>query len=200
MERVIEPELMEDDLQCQVYNDASHRQYNDGKFLNSYRQYCGLVSGTLIDLGSGPAVHLSIMQKNFPDLKITGYENSEAMISIAKKNTSVEIKKQDFNFLADSADAVLCLYTLHHQTDPIQFWKTVSRISRGYVYVEDFERPESDKMFDTFNAIEDFKHSLRASFTLNEIQEQLGSLQLPYTVIRKPVDKNINKLIIYQKT
>jgi hypothetical protein len=202
MKRILEPELMIGDDQCKEFNQVSHRQYADGKFLESYKKYCNLVSGTLIDLGSGPAVHLDVLSTQFPNLNIVGYENSDAMLVLAKQNTNVEVRKADFNTVRDTADGVMCLYTLHHQSDPLIFWKTVSRISNGYVYVEDFERPDSEEMFEYFNAIDDFKHSLRASFTLNEVKEHLKILNLDYTVIKEPIDldKKLYKLIIYQKT
>jgi len=201
MKRILEPELMVTDLQCQEYNTVCQRQYANSEFINSYKKYCGLDNGSLIDLGSGPAVHLAVMQKHFPNISITGYENSDKMIEYAKENTTASIMKQDFNKVNTTADCVLCLYTLHHQHDPIKFWNTVSRLSNGYVYIEDFERPNSDKMFDDFDSIDDFKHSLRAAFTLEEIKSQLSECNLNYTAIRKSInaDKNLYKIIVYQK-
>ena len=96
------------------------------------------------------------MQEHFPNILITGYENSDKMIEYAKENTTASIIKQDFNKVTSTADCVLCLYTLHHQHDPIKFWDTVSRLSNSYVYIEDFERPNSDEMFNNFDAIDDF--------------------------------------------
>jgi len=201
MKRTLEPEIMLDALKCKEYNNVSHRQYKNNQYLNYYEKYCGLTKGTLIDLGSGPGVHLEYMRLRFPDLKIIGYESSDAMIALANENTSVEIQKGNIYDINDTSDGVLCMYTLHHLHDPIKFWKTVSRISKGYVYIEDFERPMTDIMFDKFNAIDDFKHSLKASFTLNEIKSQLICVGLNYNVIRKPIDfeKELYKLIIYQK-
>lgn len=201
MKRILEPELMINDQQCQEYNSISYRQYRNEEFINSYKRYCGLETGSLIDLGSGPAVHLDVIKNHFPNLSITGYENSDIMIEYAKKNTTVNIVKKDFNKINATADCVLCLYTMHHQHNPIKFWNTVSKISKGYVYIEDFERPESEEMFDYFNAIDDLKHSLRASFTLSEVKNHLTACNLNYTAIRKPIDidKKIYKIIVYQK-
>lgn len=200
MKRVLEPEIMLTETQCREYNEVSHRQYRSGTFIDSYKKYCGLTKGSIIDLGSGPAVHLSIMKQHFPSLSITGYELSDNMIEYAKQNTTVPIIKQDFNNINVSADGVMCLYTMHHQHDPIKFWNTVSKITKKYVYIEDFERPETDEMFKYFTAIDDFKHSLRAAFTLEEVNEHLDKCKLNYTAIRKPidVDKNIYKIIVYQ--
>ena len=174
MKRVLEPELMLGTEQCNEFNQVSHRQYSNGKFIESYKKYCDLTYGTLIDLGSGPAVHLEVMRNYFPNLSIIGYENSDAMLLLAKQNTSVEVRKADFNTVTDIADGVMCLYTLHHQADPIVFWSTVSRLSRGWIYIEDLERPETEEMFSLFNAVDDFKHSLRAAFTLDEVKDQLS--------------------------
>jgi trans-aconitate methyltransferase len=201
MKRVLEPELMVNEIQCREYNAVSYRQYSNGNFIDSYNKYCGLSKGSLIDLGSGPAVYLEVMKKHFPDLSITGYEKSDKMIEYAKKNTTVTIIKEDFNKINNTADCVLCLYTMHHQHDPIKFWKTVSKTSNGYVYIEDFERPKSEEMFEKFNAINDFKHSLRASFTLSEVKDHLITCKLNYTAIREPIDidKKLYKIIVYQK-
>lgn len=202
MKRITEPELMLDGYHCELFNQVSLRQYSDGKFLDSYEKYCGFTDGSLIDLGSGPGVHLEVMRKRYPNLLLTGYDNSDSMLELAKRNTSVEVKKLDFNEVKETSDCVLCLYSLHHQHDPIKFWETVKRLSKGNVYVEDFERPEDESMFDSFIAIDDFKHSLRAAFTLEEVEEQLKQLDLPYKVVREVInaEKKVNKLIIYQKT
>jgi SAM-dependent methyltransferase len=201
MKRIIEPELMLDDEKCKDYDLTSYRQYKNKEYLQSYKKYCGLTKGSLIDLGSGPGFHLAFMQQEYPELSIVGYENSEAMLKLSMNNTTVDIIHKDFYDITDTSDVVLCMYTLHHQHDPIKFWKKVSEISKGYVYIEDLERPEDESMFDLFDAIDDFKHSLRAAFTLDEIQEQLSSLNLPYNVIREEIDKskNLYKIIIYQK-
>jgi len=201
MKRLLEPELMLDDTQCREYNQASYRQYKTKEYLKSYEKYCGLTKGSLIDLGSGPGFHLEFMRQEYPELSIVGYESSEAMLKLAINNTKVNIIQKDFYEITDTSDAVLCMYTLHHQHDPIRFWKKVSEISKGYIYVEDLERPADESMFDSFDAIDDFKHSLRSAFTLDEIQEQLSSLDLPYHVVREEIDqsKKLYKIIIYQK-
>ena len=201
MIRVTEPEVMLDDVKCEEYNQVSYRQYKNKEYLKSYEKYCGLTKGSLIDLGSGPSFHLEFMRQEYPELSIIGYESSDAMLKLAKNNTTVDIIQKNFYDVDSTSDVVLCMYTLHHQHDPIKFWKKVSEISKGYVYIEDFERPEDESMFDSFVAIDDFKHSLRAAFTLHEIKEQLQSLNLPYNVVREEIDKSkkLYKVIIYQK-
>jgi len=201
MKRVLEPELMIDQEKCNEYNQISHRQYGDGKFISAFNKYCGLSEGTLIDLGSGPGVHLEELAKNFPSLDITGYENSDIMIELAKQNTSVQIIKDDFYNIDASADIVMCLYTLHHQVDPIRFWSKVSQLSKNAVYIEDFERPEDESFIDKFEAIDDFKHSLRAAYTVDEIKMQLTSLNLNYKVERELIDADFElyKIIVHQK-
>ena len=201
MNRILEPEVMIDEIKCEEYNQVSYRQYKNKEFLKSYEKYGGLTKGSLIDLGSGPSYHLEIMRTEYPELSIVGYENSEVMLRLAKNNTRVEVRHSDIYDITETSDCVLCMYTLHHQHDPIKFWKKVSEISKGNVYVEDFERPEDESMFDSFIAIDDFKHSLRAAFTLEEIQEHISSLNLPYTVVREEIDKSkkLYKVIVYQK-
>lgn len=213
MERCTELEVMDDVEQARWFNQAS-RKYSEDAFINWYKEYCGVTSGKIIDLGSGPGKYLIRMASEFPNTTYVGYDASEPMNIIANRNINdyklldrIEVKTSLFDNITDTANCVVSSGTLHHSHDPISFWKNVKRIATGNVFVMDLVRPTSELIVN--NIVElfvkennnsfknDFYNSLKAAFTEQEIKHQLQEVGLDLTVTIKGEPSSVQIALIH---
>ena len=107
MNRVLEPELMEDEVQVKAYAEADfvvpHQQFiqllkdfiNDPSF-----------NGHGLDLGCGPGDISFRFAKAFPKSKLDAVDGSQPMLDYAKKLTTPALKKR-VNFINGLLPAVL---------------------------------------------------------------------------------------------
>lgn len=191
MRRTTEPELM-----CspqQVLDFASgNKSYSIKAFLEQWETYVRLTSGSVIDLGCGPAEYISAISDRYPNLAITGYDGSQTMIDHARRqvqNKPIQVFCINFDQIRDNADVVISTNTLHHQHDPESFWEIVNRLGKK-ILVTDMLRPEThadaELIVSQYAANEpegfkqDFYQSLLASFTEEEIRQQVE--KYPYDI------------------
>lgn len=157
----------------------------------------GILQGQALDLGCGPARLDIRLCEEFPDLHIHGVDGSQAMIDIANHNVSIRglksritLSQQDIKDIDGKFDIMISSDTLHHIHDPNAFWKKIKQVSKvgARVFVVDLLRPTD---MDQVNRIlkvlartndeiyvDDFKNSLCAAFSLDEIQSQLHAAGL----------------------
>lgn len=192
MLRVTEPEIM-DDIDQVIGFDNAKRDYSEDAFINWYKEYCNITSGTIVDLGCGPAKYLIRMCLEFPDISIIGIDGSKNMINTATKNINIKklenritLLESTFNNITDiKTSCIVSSGTLHHVHDPSIFWNAVKRIAKPNcsVFVMDLVRPDNidiaTNVVSTMAGDEnesfknDFLNSLKAAFTKKEIEEQL---------------------------
>lgn len=199
MERVLEPELMEDELQSIAYARAdfstSNQLFVDG-LLHDFPQRLR----TAVDIGCGPGDVMVRLAHALPDLEIIAIDGSAPMVTLARgavliagvgdRVTVVQGYVPGVALDAHSFDAVLSKDLLHHVPDPSLLWKEIARLARpgAVVYVMDLVRPatrdEAARIVDRVAAREDpilredFFNSLCAAFTLDELREQVAGAGL----------------------
>jgi ubiquinone/menaquinone biosynthesis C-methylase UbiE len=202
MERILEPELMEDLMQAQAYAEADFDAQHS-KIIELIDQVFGCFefSGEILDLGCGPGDVTFRLAHRFPKTRITGIDGSPAMISLAKERKKREIAvKNKVNFIqamvpgADipkkNYNLIISTSFLHHLHQPEVLWKTIIELSQPgtKVFVADLCRPESKKLARQIvieyanNEPEvlkqDFYNSLLAAFTPEEVKGQLSGAEL----------------------
>jgi 2-polyprenyl-3-methyl-5-hydroxy-6-metoxy-1,4-benzoquinol methylase len=195
MQRIIEPELMDNPSRALSFANASRENGIRG-FLDLYKKYGNLSKGTIIDLGCGPGTFLFALEEQYPELTITGYDGSEAMIQIGKniaknKNSNIKFQLSQFKDIDVTADCVISTNTLHHLHDPVIFWKCVKRVS-SRIFVMDLVRPSSTSIakniVNTLALAEnndfqsDFYNSLLAAFSIEELKDQIKEIDLELVV------------------
>ncbi len=80
MDRILEPELMDDPAQVHAYAAADFSQENQG-FVDRFREYFPDFSdGHVLDLGCGPGDIPIRFAQAFPSCRITAVDASEPMI------------------------------------------------------------------------------------------------------------------------
>jgi len=204
MDRVLEPELMEDEQQVSAYAKADFAEENQG-FVDRFREYFPeFTEGHILDLGCGPGDIPIRFARMFAKCRVTGIDASAPMIrwaerAVAEEGLSGRItfrgeKLQDL--AADNlADAVISNSLLHHLPNPLQFWNRLRQLVKpgGPVLVMDLLRPESPEaaraIVDQYAGGEpeilrrDFYNSLLAAFTEDEVTSQLARMNLTRLLI-----------------
>ena len=203
MERVLEPELMDDEQQSIAYARAdfssSNQFFVDG-LINDFSRPLT----TAVDIGCGPGDVMIRLARALPDLHITAIDASAPMITLARAAVMTEGLSDRIELVqgyvpgvalkAHSFDAVLSKDLLHHVPDPSVLWKEIARLGRpgAVVYVMDLVRPptpeEAHRIVDRVAAREDpilredFYKSLCAAFTVDELREQVAAAGLDLEV------------------
>ena len=191
MKRIVEPELMIDPLQVQSYYNSDRSQIKH-LFKLAYVSSKKQVPATMVDLGCGPGDLTEEMAVIHPDTQITGIDNSSEMLALTRNHDNVKFEKRSITEVTDHYDRVISSLTLHHFHNPLEFWESVKRIAPKDVFILDFIRPKTEEELqeiikfrepysdDLFRI--DFENSLRACFTIEEIEQQLKDCGLKLRV------------------
>ena len=211
MNRILEPELMDDPEQALIYAQADFEQENQG-FVDRFRDYFPDFSeGHVFDLGCGPGDIPIRFARLFPSCRITGVDASAPMVRLAEDlvqqaglSDRMTFRCERFQDLAgvSIADAAISNSLLHHVPNPLQFWhKLRLAVKPGSpVLVMDLLRPDSPEdaqaIVDRYAAKEpeilrrDFYRSLLAAFTEDEVAAQLAEMNLSRLMVDVPDDRH----------
>lgn len=203
MNRVLEPELMEDVEQVIAYAEADFEQPHS-EFIKRLNAFVTDLrdSGNALDLGCGPGDISRRFANAFPLYSIDAVDGSKAMIDYAL-STKVEMPLQ-LNFIHGKLlDVVLPKLTydiifsnslLHHLPEPQVLWQTIKQCAKSgtHIIVMDLLRPDTTLMakalVETYAATapkilqRDFYCSLLAAFTVEEISQQMLEAGLSLTI------------------
>lgn len=199
MERVPEPELMDDPAQALAYAAADFAASNDRFVADFVAMFPDLTSGCIGDLGCGDADVTVRLASKLRDATIVGVDGAEAMLEHGRARVAhhrvgtrvaLELRRLPDAELTDRFDAVVSNSVLHHLGDPTVFWQQVMAAAkpRAPVYVMDLRRPETESQLAGLvaeyargapNVLRwDFSNSLRAAFTVDEVRAQVADTDL----------------------
>jgi 2-polyprenyl-3-methyl-5-hydroxy-6-metoxy-1,4-benzoquinol methylase len=204
MDRVLEPEVMEEEAQARAYAQADFAEENQG-FVDRFREYFPEFNeGHILDLGCGPGDIPLRLARALPSCRVTGIDASAPMIRLAEQtalearlSARVSFRCERFQDMAGAsqADAAVSNSLLHHVPHPLQFWTRLRQLVKpgSPVLVMDLLRPESPEaaqaIVDHYAANEpevlrrDFYNSLLAAFTEDDIGAQLARMNLTRLLI-----------------
>jgi ubiquinone/menaquinone biosynthesis C-methylase UbiE len=213
MERIAEPDLMDDAEQAQAYAETDFSEAHDAFVSHFKSRFPDFSRGEVLDLGCGTADVIIRFARALPDTHITGIDGAQVMLDIGlcdieQKGFSRQIKIQkcllpDNKLSAKKFDAVISNSLLHHLNDPLVIWKTVEQCAkpRSPIFIMDLTRPDS---IETARDLvkrhaadappvlqKDFYNSLLAAYTVNEIRQQLIESQLENLSIEIVSDRHI---------
>jgi len=214
MQRVPEPELMEEDLQARAYAEADFEEPHSN-FIKLFEQNfpSASMAGFVLDLGCGPGDISIRFARAFPRCSVHGVDGSEAMLNYGRlalgQAADVQERVQLFQGLLPGLtlprtryDAVISNSLLHHLHDPQVMWRTIGEFatSATRVFIMDLIRPksldEARKLVETYAADEpallqrDFFNSLLAAFEPAEIEEQLRHAGLKHLSLSVVSDRH----------
>jgi cyclopropane fatty-acyl-phospholipid synthase-like methyltransferase len=215
MQRIPEPELMDEPDQALAYAKADFSEPNQ-LFVDTFSSLVDDVDGQsrVIDLGCGPGDICVMLAQAFSGFHMLGIDGSESMLEHAKTAISkkpylqdrVEFRKMTLPFSSipkGGFDYVISNSLLHHLHDPQVLWEAVKSCSKTgtQILVMDLFRPESTQaaqsIVETYAADEadvlkrDFYNSLCAAFTLDEVRNQLNAAGLTDLSVSQASDRHL---------
>lgn len=199
MERVLEPELMNDPEQALAYASSDFSVPHEAFVAHLLRLFPSLQSRTfqqsIADLGCGSADISLRIARALPNAFIVGFDGAENMLKLGRRAIEAEglgdrislynRRLPDHSYLTHAFDAVVSNSLLHHLPDPQALWRPVRELGKAFspVLVMDLIRPESDQRARELVDLhaqgapeqmrQDFFHSLKAAFTPEEVKAQL---------------------------
>ena len=205
MERLCEPELMQDVLQAEAYAAADFSS-SDQAVLERIEALLGVPGQgegeglSVVDLGCGPGNISFLLARRWPEASVLGIDGSAAMLAIAEARRRADpaahrhLRFQQLvlpsQHLPAPCSVVVSNSLLHHLHDPGVLWDSVRRLSRQgtRLYVRDLRRPATSAELEALvhrhaasaPAVlrRDYTHSLRAAFTRDEVVRQLEAAGL----------------------
>lgn len=195
MDRILEPELMEDPEQVLAYARADFASVNQAFVDRFCTTFPDLTEGVVLDLGCGPAdIPLRLLRAR-PGLRIVALDGSGTMLAEARRAIAaagavervqpVRARIPHLPFPDAAFDAIISNSLVHHLPDPHIFWRAVRRLARpgAALQVVDLFRPDSPQAARALVAAAaggehpvlqaDFYNSLLAAFSPEEVQRQL---------------------------
>jgi SAM-dependent methyltransferase len=215
MERIVEPELMDDEAQARAYAEADFEEPN-ARFVALYGEFVGPLpkGAAVLDLGCGPGdITLRIAAAN-PGIEVHGLDGSAAMLAFGRAalaaDAGLRARVQLLEGLVPDAalpkaryEAVVSNSLLHHLHDPGGLWRMIrARGAPGAaVLVMDLMRPASEAaaraLVDEHAAGEpevlrrDFYNSLLAAFEPGEVRAQLEEAGLGHFSVVEVSDRHL---------
>jgi len=179
---------MDEAEQARAYADADFAEVNQ-RFVAGFRDaFPDFDTGTIVDLGCGPADIPARLASALCDVRIVGVDAARAMLRLARPRVRVDLvaaRLSDLPVRGAAFDACLSNSLVHHLPDPRLFWRTVRVVSkpRAPIFVMDLARPSTREAAREIVLREagnerailqrDFFNSLLAAFTTAEVRAQL---------------------------
>jgi SAM-dependent methyltransferase len=200
MQRVPEPEIMDDAEQALAYASADFAEVNQSFVDRLVTDWGASVPTRILDLGCGPAdIPIRICQR-FPSATVCALDGSRSMLALGgearaaaglpERVSLVQAYLPDLPLVAGGFDAVISNSLLHHLADPMGLWRSIAGAgsSGAHVTVCDLRRPESEaaaqRIVDDAGCSDseilrrDFYLSLLAAYTPDEVRAQLHAAGL----------------------
>jgi ubiquinone/menaquinone biosynthesis C-methylase UbiE len=217
MQRIPEPELMNDPEQAAAYARADFSEPHQ----NFVRLFAAAFpelhpQGLVLDLGCGPADVTIRFAAAYPACSIHGVDAAENMLQLGQtmiQDAALQDRIRlilgrfpDVHLPAESYELLVSNSLLHHLADPLVLWQSIKRWGRpsAPVFVMDLIRPDSAEQTTRLTRLyasgapevlrRDFENSLRAAYSLEEVEKQLHAAGLPDWTIRRATDRH---LVVY---
>ncbi len=214
MNRIIEPELMDDEKQALAYANADFENANTLFIDTLQKTFPAFSAGRAVDLGCGPGDITLTFARRYPQATVLGIDGAGQMIAIARERLETQIDiVGGISYktalvtgkpLSDKKfDLVFSNSLLHHLHDPNVFWQTVKANAHAgsLVFIMDLFRPQTPQaareLVETYSADEpeilktDFFNSLCAAFRPEEVQKQLAENHLEQLKINTISDRHM---------
>jgi len=218
MERIIEPELMDDLEQAKAYANADFEEPHRRVIELFDIEFPGVkIKGKILDLGCGPGDITFRFAKRFPEATVIGIDGASAMIQLAQERKAREKGVADKVYFVEGLipeaaipgspyDLIVSNSLLHHLHRPNVLWETIlDYASFGTkIFIADLMRPASEKkaerLVNQYSGNEpeilkrDFFNSLLAAFKPAEVEQQLAGVGLSELTVKVVSDRH---LIVY---
>jgi ubiquinone/menaquinone biosynthesis C-methylase UbiE len=204
IERTPEPDLMNDIAQAEAYAETDFSEPHDAFVALFADRFPDFRGGSVLDLGCGTADVIIRFAHAFPSSYITGIDGAQEMLNIGSRDVAraglkEQIKLQkcilpDNELSGSRYNAVISNSLLHHLKDPFVMWNMIKNCAKenAPVFVMDLMRPDNKETAEQIVQQhaegapdilrKDFYNSLLASYTVDEVREQLSIAGLALSV------------------
>jgi len=213
IERTPEPDLMNDIAQAEAYAETDFSEPHDAFVALFAERFPDFKGTNVLDLGCGTADVIIRFANMFPNVHITGIDGAQAMLNIGLRDVKrsgladrIDLKRcilPDNELSKQKFDAVISNSILHHLKDPLILWELINNCSKDQapVFIMDLMRPDDTETAARHVQLyaegapeilkEDFYNSLLASYTLNEVKEQLNDAGLSNLTVEAVSDRHL---------
>lgn len=210
LERVLEPELMDDPDEAQSYNEMDHSEVNR-RFVADLLA-CGELGNDILDLGTGTALIPIELCEKHTNCRVMASDAATHMLDLARYNIAVASLEQriqlhhgdskQLRFDDCMFDGVISNSLIHHVPEPRNVLAEIVRVckSGGRVFVRDLFRPDSidvvESLVTAYTANESpynqqlFRQSLCAALKLEEIRKMVAELGYPPESVQMTSDRH----------
>jgi len=193
LERVLEPEVMDSELEAHEYATFDNSLVND-EFVTRALELAP-PNGSVLDVGTGPGDIAVLFATRAPALRFLAIDLGEHMLEMARRNVAnaglagrVEVARLDAKatgWPAGSFDMVISNSLVHHIPEPEELFRELLRIARpgAGLFIKDLHRPSSTSelraLVDKYAAgctpyqTQTFLDSLHAALTAEEVTAML---------------------------
>jgi SAM-dependent methyltransferase len=213
IERIPEPELMDDPEQARAYANADFSEPHQAfveRFAEQFprhRPHCAL------DLGCGAADITTRFARAHPGCELTGVDGAPAMLALAREAVTRldldhrvhlrEVRLPDTTLARHAFDTVISNSLLHHLSDPQVLWRAVADCAApgAAVFIMDLRRPDTreqaGRLVQEYSGNEpevlrrDFFNSLLAAYRPEEIAAQLAQANLSCLLVETVGDRHV---------
>jgi 2-polyprenyl-3-methyl-5-hydroxy-6-metoxy-1,4-benzoquinol methylase len=213
LQRIPEPELMEDPEQAKAYDEADFSAAHGRRVTLFGEKYGRKLEGLVLDLGCGSGDVLERFAKANPAAHFLGVDGAEAMLELSRARMARAGLSQRMSFVnalipspaipRQDYAVVMCHSLLHQLHKPEVLWQTVRAHAgpKSFVFIADLRRPENKEkaaaIVEELSGGEpevlrrDFYNSLCAAFTTEEIRAQLAEAGLKGLKVEEAGDIHI---------
>ena len=213
MERIPEPELMDDPEQARAYAGADFSEPHQA-FVERFAQcFPRHRPRRVLDLGCGAADVTIRFARAYPRCDLTGVDGAPAMLALAREAiTHVDldhrvhlraVRLPDMTLAQHVFDTVISNSLLHHLADPQVLWRAVADCAEpgAAVFIMDLRRPDTraraGRLVQEYSGNEpevlrrDFFNSLLAAYRPEEIAAQLARVNLSGLQVEAVGDRHV---------
>ncbi len=214
MQRITEPELMNDEAQALAYAQADFDEPHD-MFIQVFKDTFpkAKVSGHILDLGCGPADISIRFARAYPDCVIDGLDGATRMLAqgrVAVQKAQLQDRIHLIEGILPGADlprenydVIISNSLLHHLHVPDVLWESIKQfgVPGTRIFIMDLMRPETEEVAREFVDLyakdepqvlrEDFYHSLCAAFLPDDIHSQLDVAGLTQLDVKVVSDRHV---------
>jgi SAM-dependent methyltransferase len=213
MDRIPEPDLMDEPEQARAYADADFSEPHDAFVAHFRRLFPSFRGGAVLDLGCGPADIAIRFGRAYAGADLLGVDGAPAMLALGEKAVAAaglaSRIRLERRYLPDPAlpqgafDAVISNSLLHHLDDPAVLWDTVIQAAKpgAAVLAMDLMRPsspeEAARLTEQYAAgapavlRHDFHQSLLAAYRPEEVRSQLVAAGLGHFQVEAVSDRHL---------
>lgn len=213
MERIPEPELMDEPEQALAYASADFSEPHEAFVVRFQRCFPDFVGGSALDLGCGPADVTIRFARAYPAVRAVGVDGAKAMLDLGLQAVAAaglerrvrleQVRLPSARFAESRYDAVISNSLLHHLDKPGVLWESIRAAVTpgGAVFVMDLMRPPSREAAAELVALhaadapdvlrQDFFNSLLAAYRPDEVRSQLAIAGLSQLTVEIASDRHL---------